>query len=79
MKKIEIDPVVYGWCRSHGLSVLDPEAEVEFGIWCAEINAFRGTAVLRRSSAGLMTTCCSHRRSRTLPYKERDADRAARA
>lgn len=36
----DINPVVYGWCRSHGLSILDPEAEVEFGIWCAEINAY---------------------------------------
>lgn len=41
MKKIEIDPVVYGWCRSHGYSVLDPEAESEFSIWCAEIDAYR--------------------------------------
>ena len=40
MKKIEIDPVVYSWCRSHGLSVLDPEAEAEFDIWCAEIDAY---------------------------------------
>ena len=41
MKLIEIDPVVYSWCRSHGYSVLDPEAEVEFGIWCAEIDAMK--------------------------------------
>ena len=34
------DPVVYGWCRNHGLSVLDSEAESEFGIWCAEIDAY---------------------------------------
>ena len=40
MKK-EIDPVVYGWCRDHGYSVLDHEAESEFGIWCAEIDAYR--------------------------------------
>lgn len=40
MKNKEIDPVVYGWCRNHGLSVLDPEAEVGFGIWCAEIDAY---------------------------------------
>ena len=37
----EIDPVVYGWCRSHGYSILDPEAGVEFGIWCAQIDAHR--------------------------------------
>lgn len=41
MKTTEIDPVVYGWCRDHGLSVLDPEAEEEFDIWCAEIDAYR--------------------------------------
>ena len=39
--KIEIDPVVYGWCRNHGLSVLDPEAEIGFNIWCAEIDAMK--------------------------------------
>lgn len=37
----EIDPVVYGWCRSHGYSVLDPEAGAEFSIWCAEIDAMK--------------------------------------
>ena len=36
----EIDPVVYGWCRSHGYSVLDPKAGAEFSIWCAEIDAY---------------------------------------
>ena len=36
----EIDPVVYGWCRSHGYSVLDHEAASEFGLWCAEIDAY---------------------------------------
>ena len=41
MKIKEIDPVVYGWCRDHGLSVLNPEAEEEFDIWCAEIDAYR--------------------------------------
>ena len=40
MKIVDIDPVVYGWCRSHGLSVLDPEAGAEFSIWCAEIDAY---------------------------------------
>lgn len=40
MKNKEIDPVVYGWCRDHGYSVLDPEVESEFGIWCAEIDAY---------------------------------------
>ena len=43
--KIEIDPVVYGWCRDHGCSVLDPEAEVGFDIWCAEIDAYRDVDV----------------------------------
>lgn len=38
MKNKEIDPVVYGWCRGHGYSVLDPEAELEFSIWCAELD-----------------------------------------
>lgn len=37
----EINPVVYGWCRNHGLSVLDPEAETEFSIWCSEIDAMK--------------------------------------
>lgn len=37
--KIEIDPVVYGWCRDNGYSVLDPEARVEFYVWCAEFDA----------------------------------------
>ena len=41
MKIVDIDPVVYGWCRDHGYSVLDPEAEIEFDIWCAEIDAYR--------------------------------------
>lgn len=41
MKGIEIDPVVYGWCRNHGYSVLDPEAESEFSIWCSEIDAMK--------------------------------------
>lgn len=41
MKNKEIDPVVYGWCRDHGLSVLNPEAEIEFGIWCSEIDAMK--------------------------------------
>lgn len=41
MKIKEIDPVVYGWCRDHGLSVLDPEAESEFSIWCSEIDAMK--------------------------------------
>ena len=41
MKIKEIDPVVYGWCRDHGCSVLDPEAESEFSIWCAEIDAMK--------------------------------------
>ena len=36
--KIEIDPVVYGWCRNHGLSVFDPDVEVEFGLWCEELD-----------------------------------------
>ena len=36
----KIDPVVYGWCRNHGLSVLDPDADAEFDIWCAEIDAY---------------------------------------
>ena len=40
MKIKEIDPVVYGWCRNNGLSVLDSEAESEFDIWCAEIDAY---------------------------------------
>ena len=40
MKIVDIDPVVYGWGRSHGLSVLDPEAGAEFSIWCAEIDAY---------------------------------------
>ena len=40
MKKIEIDPVVYGWCRDHGYSVLDHKAASEFGLWCAEIDAY---------------------------------------
>ena len=35
------DPVVYGWCRDHGYSVLDPEAGAEFSIWCAEIDAMK--------------------------------------
>ena len=37
----KIDPVVYGWCRNHGLSVLDPKAGAEFSIWCAEIDAMK--------------------------------------
>ena len=41
MKNKEIDPVVYGWCRNHGLSVLDPEAEDEFDIWCSEVDAMK--------------------------------------
>ena len=41
MKNKEIDPVVYCWCRSHGYSVLDHEAESAFGIWCAEIDAMK--------------------------------------
>ena len=45
MKNKEIDPVVYGWCRSHGYSVLDPEAWAEFGIWCAEIDAYHDVDV----------------------------------
>ena len=36
--KNEIDPVVYSWCRNHGLSVLNPEAEFEFGLWCEELD-----------------------------------------
>ena len=40
MKIVDIDPVVYGWCRDHGYSVLDHEAASEFGIWCAEIDAY---------------------------------------
>ena len=36
MKIVDIDPVVYGWCRDHGYSVLDHEAASEFGIWCAD-------------------------------------------
>ena len=40
MKNKDIDPVVYGWCRGHGYSILDPEAESEFDIWCAEIDAY---------------------------------------
>lgn len=40
MKRIEIDPVVYGWCRDHGFSVLDPEADAEFDIWCVEIASY---------------------------------------
>ena len=38
MKNKEIDPVVYSWCSNHGLSVLDPEAEFEFGLWCEELD-----------------------------------------
>ena len=34
----KIDPVVYSWCCNHGLSVLDPEAEFEFGLWCEELD-----------------------------------------
>lgn len=41
MKNKEIDPVVYSWCRNHGYSVLDHEAESEFDIWCAEIDAMK--------------------------------------
>ena len=41
MKIVDIDPVVYSWCRSHGYSVLDPEAEFEFGLWCTEIDAMK--------------------------------------
>ena len=41
MKNKEIDPVVYGWCRDHGYSVLDHEAGSEFGIWCVEIDAMK--------------------------------------
>lgn len=37
----DINPVVYGWCRDHGCSVLDPEAKSEFSIWCAEIDAMK--------------------------------------
>ena len=40
MKIVDIDPVVYGWCRDHGYSVLDHEAASEFGLWCAEIDAY---------------------------------------
>ena len=40
MKIKEIDPVVYGWCRDNGYSVLDPEARAEFYIWCAELDAY---------------------------------------
>ena len=39
--KFDIDPVVYGWCRDHGLSVLDPEADAEFGIWCSEVDSMK--------------------------------------
>lgn len=45
MKIREIDPVVYSWCRDHGYSVLDPEAWVEFGVWCAEIDAYHDVDV----------------------------------
>lgn len=38
MKIKEIDPVVYSWCRNHGLSVVDPDAEFEFGLWCDELD-----------------------------------------
>ena len=41
MKNKEVDPVVYGWCRNHGLSILGPEAESEFSIWCSEIDAMK--------------------------------------
>ena len=53
MKIKEIDPVVYGWCRSHGLSVLDPEAEAEFDIWCAEIDAYHEVYVNDRGEYAL--------------------------
>lgn len=54
MKIKEIDPVVYGWCRDHGLSVLDPEAEVEFDIWCAEIDAYHEVDVNDRGEYELV-------------------------
>ena len=38
MKIVDINPVVYSWCRNHGLSVLDPDAEFEFGLWCEELD-----------------------------------------
>ena len=41
MKIVDIDPVVYGWCRDHGYSVLDPEAAIEFDIWCSEVDAMK--------------------------------------
>lgn len=41
MKIVDIDPVVYGWCRDHGYSVLDPKAGAEFSIWCAEVDAMK--------------------------------------
>ena len=41
MKIVDIDPVVYGWCRNHGYSVLDPEAELEFDIWCSEVDSMK--------------------------------------
>ena len=52
--KIEIDPVVYSWCRNHGLSVFDPDAEFEFGIWCAEIDAYREVDVNDRGEYELV-------------------------
>lgn len=45
MKNKEIDPVVYGWCRDHGYSILDPDAAVEFGVWCSEIDAYHDVDV----------------------------------
>ena len=53
-KEKEIDPVVYGWCRSHGYSVLDSEAESEFYIWCAEIDAYREVDVNDRGEYELV-------------------------
>ena len=50
----EIDPVVYGWCRSHGLSVLDPKAGAEFSIWCAEIDAYHEVDVNDRGEYELV-------------------------
>ena len=50
----EIDPVVYGWCRSHGYSVLDPKAGAEFSIWCAEIDAYHEVDVNDRGEYELV-------------------------
>ena len=51
---MEIHPVVYGWCRSHGLSVLDPKAGAEFSIWCAEIDAYHEVDVNDRGEYELV-------------------------